>query len=165
MSTQEQSNFLKAFKDLIENEKGYVDNPEDPGGETSFGISKRSYPNVDIKNLTVEKARDIYYQDFWLPCQCHTMPYALAFEVLDMAVNHGQPKAIMILQEALGVADDGKIGPITKHAIATLDEKDVYLRINAYRLKFFTKLSTWKDFGRGWANRVADNLLRAADNN
>lgn len=161
----EQENFLKAFAALLGNEGEYVNNPEDPGGETKFGISKRAYPNVDIKNLTPEKAMDIYYQDYWLPCACDRMQYALAFEVFDAAVNHGQAKSIMLLQQALGVADDGKLGPISLTKLGQADLNDLLLRYQAYRLKFFTKLQKWDTFGRGWANRVADNLLRDAVNN
>lgn len=161
----QQANFRKAFGALVDNEGGYVNDPEDPGGETKFGISKRSYPNLDIKNLTIERAQDIYYQDYWLPCHCDSLPYAVAFEVLDAAVNHGQPKAIMLLQQALNVADDGKIGPITMAAMTAMDANDLLFRFEAFRLKFYTKLKKWDDFGRGWANRVADNLLRDSVNN
>lgn len=161
----DQINFKKAFIALLGNEGNYVNNPEDPGGETKFGISKRSYPELDIKNLTVEKTQDIYYQDFWLVCHCDKMSYAVAFEVFDAAVNHGQTKAIMLLQQALGVADDGKLGPISLQALSAFDPNDLLLRFEAYRLRFFTKLKAWDIFGRGWANRVADNLLRDAENN
>lgn len=161
----EHPEFRKAFLALLGNEGAYVNHPEDPGGETKFGISKRSYPNLDIKNLTLDKAQDIYYQDFWLVCHCDKMPYAVAFEVFDAAVNHGPAKAIMLLQQALKVADDGIIGAITIRAIAMADPNDLLLRFEGYRLKFFTKLQKWDTFGRGWANRVADNLLRDAENN
>ena len=58
-------NFDQAFDRLISNEGGYVNNPADPGGETNWGISKRSYPDVDIANLTREGAKAIYLRDFW----------------------------------------------------------------------------------------------------
>lgn len=160
-----QQDFRKAFTLLIENEKGYVNHPEDPGGETNWGISKKSYPDLDIKNLTVEQARDIYYQDYWLVCNCDLFQYALAFEVLDAAVNHGTTKAIMLVQQAAGVADDGELGPITVAAIKATSPEDMLLRFQGYRLRFLTKLKKWDTFGRGWANRVADNLIRDAANN
>lgn len=161
----EHPEFRKAFLALLGNEGNYVNHPEDPGGETKFGISKRSYPALDIKNLTIEKAQDIYYQDYWLVCHCDDMPYSIAFEVFDAAVNHGQTKAIMLLQQALGVADDGKFGPISAKTLLTYPKEDLLLRFEAYRLRFFTKLKAWDTFGRGWANRIADNLLRDAENN
>ncbi len=59
--------FQKAVDDLIDNwEGGYVNDPHDSGGETNFGISKRSYPDMDIKDLTREDAEEIYYRDFWM---------------------------------------------------------------------------------------------------
>ena len=58
--------FEKAFKYVIYNEGGYVNDPSDLGGETKYGISKRSYPNLDIKHLTLEQARKIYFCDYWL---------------------------------------------------------------------------------------------------
>ena len=52
--------FKLAIPRVITNEGGYVNDPDDPGGETKYGISKRSYPALDIKNLTVEQATAIY---------------------------------------------------------------------------------------------------------
>ena len=62
--------FNQAFKTLIGHEGGYVDDPEDPGGETNFGISKRSYPQEDIPNMTLERATEIYQRDFWWAAGC-----------------------------------------------------------------------------------------------
>ena len=59
------SSFDLAIPIVLENEGGYVNDPADPGGETKYGISKRSYPALDIKNLTVEQATAIYLRDFW----------------------------------------------------------------------------------------------------
>lgn len=165
MVNKEQQNFLKAFSALIDNEGGYVNDPNDRGGETKFGISKKQYPELNIKDLTLDKAKDIYYTDYWLRAHCNEMHYALAFEVFDAAVNHGQTKAIMLLQEALDVADDGKIGPVTRAKLASMNLNDLLLRYSAYRLKFFTKLTTWDHHGRGWARRIADNLIRASNTN
>lgn len=155
----------KAFDALIGNEGGYSNNPEDPGGETNWGISKKSYPHLDIKNLTREDAKKIYWKDFWLEIRAPELHYAVAFEIFDMSVNHGASRGVMLLQQALDVADDGKFGKITMDAYVKRDVNDVLMRINAYRLKFYTKLSKWPNFGKGWANRVADNLLRDAENN
>jgi lysozyme family protein len=61
---------LTQFDDIIEvvleHEGGYVNDPQDPGGETNFGVAKRSHPDVDIKNLTKDGAKEIYYQDYWI---------------------------------------------------------------------------------------------------
>ena len=49
-----------AFDLLMLNEGGYVNNPNDPGGETKYGVSKKAYPDIDIENLTLEQAKKIY---------------------------------------------------------------------------------------------------------
>ena len=60
-----QMTFEEAFSRLMGHEGGYSNDPLDPGGETNWGISKRSYPNVDITNLTRAEAKVIYREDFW----------------------------------------------------------------------------------------------------
>jgi lysozyme family protein len=150
---------------VLSHEGGYVNNPADPGGETQWGIAKRSYPTVDIKALTRQGAIAIYERDFWVRVHGDELPQALAFQALDAAVNHGIGNSVRWMQRAAGVADDGYFGPITKAAILAADENDLLMRFNAIRLDFYTRLSTWPTFGRGWARRVAENLLYAAKDN
>ena len=154
--------FDQAFDRLIGNEGGYVNNPEDPGRETNWGVSKRSYPEVDIANLTREGAKAIYLRDFWQRGQMDRYDPAIAFQVFDMAVNSGIETAVRTLQRAAGVAEDGHIGPITVAAIKAKSVTDMLMLFIAYRLKFWTRLSTWPTFGKGWANRAADDLIYAA---
>ena len=59
------ADFEKAVEFVLRMEGGYVNDPKDPGGETNFGIAKKSYPGVDIKNLTEEQAEEIYKRDYW----------------------------------------------------------------------------------------------------
>ena len=73
--------------------------------------------------------------------------------------------ASRIFQRAVGAKDDGIIGRNTLSAASKLSENDVLLRFLAFRLKFYTSLRTFDDFGRGWSNRVADNLLHASNDN
>lgn len=154
--------FDAAFDRLMGNEGGYVNNPSDPGGETKWGICRRSYPNVDIKNLTRDQAKEIYRRDFWLRGQMDRFDAAIAFQVFDAAVNHGIETAIRMLQQAAGVADDGHIGPISLAAIKSKSVTDMLMLFIAYRIKFWTKLSTWSQFGKGWASRAAQDLIYAA---
>lgn len=160
---------MSAFDQLIDrvltHEGGYVNLVEDPGGETKFGISKRSYPGVDIKNLTRPQAIEIYRTDFWARVQGDQLPRAFAFQVLDAAVNHGVGNAVRWMQRAAGVADDGVIGPMTLAAVKRCDPADLVLKFNAERLDFYSKLSTFDAFGRGWTRRVAGNLRLAAEDN
>ena len=155
--------FDRAFDRLIGSEGGYVDHPNDPGGETKFGVSRRSYPDVDIKSLTREQAKEIYRRDFWQRGRMDEYDPAIAFQVFDIAVNSGIETAVRLLQRAAGVADDGHIGPVTVAAVKSKSVTDMLMLIVAHRIKFWTRLSTWPTFGKGWANRAADNLIHAAE--
>jgi lysozyme family protein len=151
--------FDQAFEKLIGHEGGYVNHPNDPGGETKFGISKRAYPNVDIKNLTLDKAKTIYKSDYWIASGCEDVAVEIRFHLFDAAVNSGVGQAKKWLQVALGVEADGQIGPKTREAIAAMDPLVLVSRYNGARLKFMASLRTWDSFGKGWARRIADNLL------
>lgn len=159
-------NFDTAFDRLIGHEGGYVNNPADPGGETNWGISKRSYPHIDIKNLTRDDAKVIYRQDFWDVLGEDAHP-AIKFQVFDFAVNSGIQTAIRKLQDAVRVADDGHWGPISKKALAAMELNDVLLRFNSRRMRFITSLSKpwWDEFGRGVMNRIAGQLDYASEDN
>ena len=155
--------FDELFTRLLGHEGGYVNNPSDPGGETNWGISKRSYPNIDIKNMTREKARDIYYQDFWTPLNGEKLHPGVAWQLFDFAVNSGIGTAIRAYQRALGVADDGHFGPRSLAAANATAESDQIMRLLAERLDFMTRTSGWPTFGKGWARRIADNLRYGAE--
>ena len=150
---------------VLVHEGGYVNDPRDPGQETRWGISKRAYPQVDIRNLTRAQAVDIYRRDFWQRVRGDELPREFAFQALDAAVNHGIGNAVRWMQRAAGVADDGVIGPVTLAAVQRAQPADLVLRFNAERLRFYAKLTTFSAFGRGWVNRVAGNLDHAAADN
>lgn len=150
--------FDDAINRILSHEGGYVNDPRDPGGETKWGISKRSYPTLNIKALTREEAIELYRRDFWNPIQGWTFNEAVSFQLLDAAVNHGMGNAVRFIQRAVGVADDGHVGPITLREIKNTSQCDLLLGINAERLEFYTKLSTWTVYGKGWVRRVAANL-------
>lgn len=154
--------FDVVFDRLIGSEGGYVNNPLDPGGETNWGISKRSYPTVNIRTLTREGAKLIYRRDFWDRIHADSLADGVAFQTFDFAVNSGIETAIRYLQRALGVADDGFWGPISQLAANSMSESDIIMRLCAERLDFMTKLSNWPSFGRGWARRIANNLRYGA---
>lgn len=132
---------------VLAHEGGYVYHPDDPGGETNFGISKRAYPNLDIKTLTRSDAIAIYYADYWVPLGCHRLPRALAFQVFDAGVNHGQRRAL----EWLALAD---FAPSVAGKVLTF---------NKLRLEFYTGLKAFRSFGKGWTKRVVANLRYAAE--
>jgi lysozyme family protein len=155
--------FEEAFTRLLGNEGGYSMDPKDPGGETNWGISKRAYPSLDIKNLTRDQAAAVYYHDFWMPLMdAHP---AVKFQVFDFAVNSGIQTAVRKLQQVVGVADDGHWGPVSNAALMKMDVSDVLMLFVAARLRFWASLSTWPTFGKGWANRAATDLEYAAKDN
>lgn len=156
------TSFERAFEAIIGHEGGYVNHPDDPGGETKYGITKRSYPKENIRGLTLERAREIYKRDFWDRIRGDELPYLIALNLFDAAVNSGRGQAVRWLQRAVGVADDGIFGPITLAAVLMADPAALAARFLGNRLKFMADLSTWKTFGKGWARRIA-NLLATTE--
>lgn len=161
--------FIQIFNRLIGHEGGYVNDPRDPGGETNWGITKRTAQangyQGSMRAMTREQAYKIYYSAFWLRYQCDKMPEAVAYQFFDAAVNHGLGNASRMLQRAVNVADDGIIGNMTIAAIKKMAISDVIMRLNAERLEFYCKLSTFATFGKGWVRRVAGNLKYGAIDN
>jgi lysozyme family protein len=150
--------FDTTFNRLLGNEGSYSIDPLDPGGETNWGISKRSYPNLIIKELTREDAYNIYFRDFWAKIDASKLADGISFQLFDFAVNSGMDTAIRYFQRALGVADDGYFGPISHAAMLRMTESDMIMRLNAERLDYMTRLKNWPSAGRGWARRIAQNL-------
>jgi len=167
--------FDVAFERLIGHEGKFTDDRKDKGnwtggkvgvGElkgTKYGISAAAYPSLDIKSLTLEQAKDIYRRDYWERSGAPDYDGAIAYQVFDAAANHGIENAVRFLQRAAGVADDGDIGPITLSAINSMSVTDVLMRFNAARLRFYTQLSTWPDYSKGWALRIVGNLNYGAE--
>ena len=135
---------------VIDREGGYVNHPADPGGETKYGISKRSYPDLNIKLLTRADAGAIYERDFIKKHRLHELvDYATAEWVLDWLVHSG-PSVVGRLQRKLGVTADGIIGDDTLKALNGMkDPKDI-LR---WRLAFLVSLAK-HPFLQGWINRL-----------
>lgn len=165
--------FDVAFDRLLGYEGKYTNNPKDPGGETNWGITwpilhqaiaGRLVPDTTtIRGLTRDQAKVIYRAFFWDVLR--TAHPAVRFQAFDFAVNSGIPTAIRKLQAALGVADDGNWGPVSAAALSAKDLNDVLMAYLAQRLLFMTSLSGWDTFGRGWARRIAGNLLFATQDN
>lgn len=155
------STFDECFAAVLGHEGGYVNNPADPGGETKFGISKRAHPHIDIKALTIDDAKAIYRRDYWGPAGCETVPASARLHLFDAAVNSGVTAAIRLLQRAVGEIDDGIIGPRTLAAVNSMAGPRLVARMSGARLAMMADLPTWPAFGRGWARRIARNLLES----
>ena len=165
------SNFDKAFELTVGIEGGYVNDPKDRGGETKFGISKRSYPNVDIKNLTIEAAKKIYYEDFWKTrtMNLDDMSNGIAIELFDTGVNIGMPSVRKMLQRALNLLNrvetrfpdlkvDGLIGSNTMKAISLVNEKELLKVLNGLQFMWYYNIvehdHSQERFFAGWVKRT-----------
>lgn len=126
--------FREAINFTLTWEGGYINNPKDPGGETKYGISKRHYPHLDIKNLTLQQAKDLYYQDYWLPVEGYLYSYPRYVYAFDIGVLCGIGRA------------------------AVLRNVSIY-EMMARQNEYFTQLETFEEFGRGWIRRNA-GLIR-----
>jgi lysozyme family protein len=154
-------NFLKAVEVILKHEGGYVNHPNDPGGETKYGISKRAFPYLDIKELTSDKAKEIYYLYYWRKLNIDSLEYDLAIQIFDHAVNAGRKTAVKMLQRIVKAKADGVIGRKTLKSISnsSVNLIEVY---KESRTKFYTNLSNRKPklkvFLKGWINRVNTTL-------
>lgn len=148
------TNFDTAFEHIIGLEGGYVNDPKDPGGETKYGISKRAYPNVDIKALTLDGAKDLYRRDYWDAVKADQLPWPLSSYVFDAAVNQGVGVAIQTLQKALGVKIDGILGQQSLAAVRKADQRELSALYMAHRALRYTGTRNFDRFGLGWMKRL-----------
>lgn len=155
----EDADFYKAVQLVLEFEGGYTNDPNDDGGETNFGISKRAYPNEDIKGMTKEKAMMIYRRDYWIPMLCDKMPYPVALMVFDMGVNMGTKTALKALQKALGVTQDGIIGKVSLNALNKANPANLALKLGVQRIISYSKMTKFDIYSNTWVNRTLRCLL------
>jgi lysozyme family protein len=150
------ADFNLAIPTVLRNEGGYVDDPSDSGGETNFGISKRSYPNVDIKNLTVEEASFFYRRDFWKFDGINDQ--AVATKLLDSCVLAGRT-AIRIAQEIVVAPEDGEYGPHTEALINAVSPTAFLMQFRADLAQHFRNIVATNPqdakFLEGWLKRAA----------
>ena len=154
--------FDTAFTKLLGHEGAYSNHPNDPGGETMWGITiavarANGYTGA-MRNMPVAVAKAIYRKDYWDRAKCDQLPAEVRFDMFDMAVNSGVGFAARTLQKAAGAVVDGVIGPNTIKAAAAIDPARLVARINGHRLELMANLPTWATFGKGWARRIAANL-------
>ena len=169
--------FDKAFDRVFTNEGGFQIDPADRGNWTSgivgqgelkgtkYGLSAMTYPNLDIKNLTLAQAKAIYKRDWWDKLGMEKFRPAMSYQMFDAAINHGMHNATKILQYAVGAKADGAIGPKTRSAAASMELNDLLMCFLAERLVFMTDVRTWDRYGKGWARRIAHNLKLASNDN
>lgn len=168
--TKEQKYFLSALAFVKKWEGGLSNHPNDRGGITKFGISRRAHPHLsitDIKNLTWNQAQDIYYREYWQAAGCHLLPWPLCLVVFDHSVMSGVTSAVRMLQRALGATVDGKIGPETLSKVKQplLIASDIVSRREAVFKRLAKVRPKNAAFLKGWLNRSQALLTESKKGN
>lgn len=150
--------FNKCIEIILKNEGGYVNHPSDPGGETKYGIAKRFFPEEDIKNLTIDRAKELYYDKYWLKMKLDGInSHEAVLQLFDFGVNAGTRRAIKKAQQILLVKVDGYIGKNTINAINNYKGdfvEDYKHTRRVYYEDLADRKPSLKVFLKGWLNRV-----------
>lgn len=167
------SNFQNSLDLVLKSEGGNDDDPADHGGRTSRGITQREYdawrreknlPLLDVWKAPQVDIDYIYHDEYWMP-YCDSLPIGVDYLYFDFAVNAGPYRATVLLQEALNVTADGRIGPITRAAISVAQPAALIVKYSQEKVAFYQGLHQPR-FLTGWLNRVksvqTDALLMVA---
>lgn len=164
-----EEHFEKAFSYVLKNEGHYVNDKDDPGGETNYGISKNAHPDVDVKNITLEKVRQIYHDEYWLKAKCDKIENAyVATKLLDVAVHCGVRGGARILQRALlaagaKVTQDEIIGVKTVAACNTVDQNALLAAMKSEAAAYYRivaiKQPSQEKFLNGWIQRAYKKIV------
>jgi len=157
-------NFEPALEAVLHHEGGFVNHPRDPGGMTNLGVTKRVWEEwvgheVDeatMRGLTPELVAPLYKARYWDKVRGDDLPAGVDYAVFDAAINSGPGRAAKWLQEVVGAAADGSIGPGTLRKVAEMPADMIVAKYQQTRLEFLKELPTWDTFGRGWGRRVMD---------
>ena len=167
------NSFDEALKVILRHEGGYVNHPKDPGGITNLGVTKNTWEAwtgkaataADMRTLTPETVAPLYKARYWDLLRCGDMPAGVALCVFDFGVNAGPARAARYLQNIVGTAADGKIGPATIAALKAIVDRDgaaeAVRRYQQARRGYYRQLSTFPTFGRGWLRRVDETETEA----
>lgn len=162
-------NFKECLALVLKSEGGWVNNPNDPGGETNLGVTKAvweewvGHPVITMKNLTADDVAPMYEQKYWRPCYGEVLPRGLDFVVFSMGVNAGPGRSVKLLQQSIGCVPDGIIGPATRSLISTSNCATLIAKFSESRRDYYRALKTFPIFGHGWLARV-DNEEKEALN-
>ena len=159
-------NFEKCLELLLVHEGGFVHHPQDPGGMTNLGVTKKVWEewvghDVDekqMRNLTPLMVAPLYKRKYWDACRADELISGLDYCVFDVAVNSGVGRAIKLLQQTVGATPDGGYGSITAALVkeAEKDPEKVISLFCARRLEFLQSLKSFPVFGKGWSRRTAE---------
>lgn len=163
-------NFPRALQLVLKHEGGWADNPKDPGGATMKGITLSTYRRIvdqkatkdDLRHISDAQVAAIYRRQFWAEVDAPELPDGLDYAVFDFAVNSGPVRAAKYLQAALGMEQDGVVGPATLRAVAAHPAARLVNSLCDARLVFMRNIKgkdgkrLWATFGKGWTARVAE---------
>mgnify|MGYP003644913695 FL=1 len=166
-----QANYEKCLEAILHHEGGYVNHPQDPGGETNLGVTKRVYEewggNKDMKDLLVEDVAPIYKKNYWDRVKGDSLPSGLDLCIFDFGVNAGPGRAAKYIQTQIGTIADGGIGPNTLAKLNEyLSKTPIEKAIRDYqsvRQDYYEQLSTFTTFGKGWTRRVQETTKMALE--
>ena len=166
-----QANYEKCLEAILHHEGGYVNHPQDPGGETNLGVTKRVYEewggNKDMKDLLVEDVAPIYKKNYWDRVKGDSLPSGLDICIFDFGVNAGPGRAAKYIQTQIGTIADGGIGPNTLAKLNEyLSKTPIEKAIRDYqsvRQDYYEQLSTFTTFGKGWTRRVQETTKMALE--
>jgi lysozyme family protein len=164
-----ENNFKACVTFVLDEEGGFTNDPRDPGGATNFGITLHTLSRWrggictvdDVRALTRTEAEDIYHLQYWAKMRADSLPAGVDLMVFDFGVNAGPARGVQELQQALGVARDGVIGPITLAALAAQNVPTVLNVMAGLQKAYYQSLSTYPVFGRGWDSRTIRRLAAA----
>ena len=165
------SNFEECMARLLHHEGGYVDHPDDPGGETNLGVTRAVYEQYagrqvmdgEMEGLTHDDVYPIYRENYWDRVRGDDLPSGVDWAVFDWGVNSGTSRAAKALQRIIGVEQDGGIGPMTLQAVASIEPVDIVDQMHYMREGFYRSLSTFDTFGRGWLRRNDETKEQALE--
>lgn len=165
-------NFERALAIVLRHEGGFVNHPNDPGGMTNNGITKKVYDAYMGKVTTEQEMRDmpenhvaeIYKKQYWDRVNADSLASGLDLSVFDWAVNSGCGRAVKALQKCVGVKQDGGLGPITLKSVNEHDAEELIEMMSVERETFYRKLKTFEHFGKGWLRRNKETRSHALAN-
>ena len=161
-----QSNFEICLEKLLIHEGNFVNHPQDPGGMTNLGVTKRVWEEwvghdvseKEMRNLTPAMVAPLYKRKYFDACRANELVPGVDYAVFDVAVNSGVGRAIKLLQSVVGATPDGGYGSITAALVQKAEQNPIRLieLYSAKRLEFLESLKSFPTFGKGWSRRVAE---------
>lgn len=163
------ADFSKALEHVLRNEGGYVNDPDDPGGETYKGIARNMNPKwagwafIDRKDfsnpLLEELVGDFYRDNYWNPVKGDSiLSQDVATSIFDFGVNAGVKTSAALAQSVAGVTADGAIGPASMSAINAMDEDHFIAAFTVVKIARYIsickKRTASKKYFFGWVCRA-----------